>query len=117
MEVVEWTPRIQNHAYLYLTARLLCPFCRTEAEVVTTISQLFYGLPTADDGRIGDTDSSITTVVRDLSEARACEHCGIISIIPKMDRQRVLAQAHDRLTTDWFKAEKQRMREAEAKPV
>jgi hypothetical protein len=113
MEVVEWTPRINGRAGLFITARLLCPFCRTEAEV-ETISQLFYGLPTADGGRIGSIDFGIATVVQDLSEQRACEHCGIISVVPKLDYERVLREAHSSLTTNWFSEELQRMREAEA---
>ncbi len=112
MDVVEWRPGIKNHAYLYICARLTCPFCLTEVEV-ETICQLFYGLPTADGGRIGSTSSSIETVIEDLSKQRACGHCGIVSIVPMTEQNRVLAEAHNTLTSDWCQAESRRTREAE----
>lgn len=113
MDVVEWTPGLKNHSYLYVFARLTCPFCRTEAEV-ETIAQLFHGLPTADGGRVGGPSFSIENVLSDLAKQRACEHCGIVSIVPKMDRDRLFAEAHHMLTTEWVEAEAARIREAEA---
>ena len=116
MEILEWTPHLINGAYLSLVAQLRCPHCQTEVEA-TTEGQLFYGLPVVGGARLGSPSSSINTVVQDLSVQRACEHCGIVSIVPEADRVRVVEKAYNMLTETWFAAEKQRLRDSEGVPA
>lgn len=115
MEIVSWSPKVTARGSgadfvidpaLRFNGRLRCPIC-SHVEAVETSGHLLCGLATI--------KMNIDWEFDDFTKRRGCRNCGVVSAVPKANRDNLYSQASKLVTLDWVRGRVETLKQSARK--
>ncbi|MEK7114280.1 MAG: hypothetical protein AAB850_01890 [Patescibacteria group bacterium] len=115
MYLLTWSPKVSVkyassvvvvEPALHFVGTLRCPVCNCERKIETSGHLL---------GGLADIAMNIKWEFENLTKARECTDCGVVSAIPKTDREKIQREACKIVTVEWVKEKIEELKQASKK--